>query len=161
MDPMTTHNLELHPDRLLPSDPATRAIARELYGAVKDLPIISPHGHTDPEWFATDANSAMPPNCCCIRTTTCSGCSIRRACHWPRWESEIRLPIRAKAGGCLPSELPPVPRHALADVARLGLCRGLRHGRAALRGDFRPLLRHDHRNAGNGGLPPARAVRTV
>ncbi len=40
------------PDRLFPSDPATRAIARSLYGAVRDLPIISPHGHTDPRWFA-------------------------------------------------------------------------------------------------------------
>ena len=51
-----TRKLELHPDRLLPADPGTRAIARELYGAVQGLPIISPHGHTDPEWFATDAN---------------------------------------------------------------------------------------------------------
>ena len=46
--------LRLHPDRLLPADPATRAIARELYGAVKDLPIVSPHGHTDPAWFAAN-----------------------------------------------------------------------------------------------------------
>ena len=53
---MTSRYLELHPDRLLPSDTTQRAIARELYGAVRDLPIISPHGHTDPEWFATDAN---------------------------------------------------------------------------------------------------------
>lgn len=48
---MTTP-LRLHPDRLFPADPDTRAIARRLYAAVKDLPIISPHGHTDPEWFA-------------------------------------------------------------------------------------------------------------
>jgi glucuronate isomerase len=47
--------LELHPDRLLPADPATRAVARELYRAVAGLPIISPHGHTDPAWFASDA----------------------------------------------------------------------------------------------------------
>jgi glucuronate isomerase len=47
--------LELHPDRLLPADPAVRAIARGLYASVKDLPIVSPHGHCDPEWFATDA----------------------------------------------------------------------------------------------------------
>ena len=53
---MTDYPLKLHPDRLLPSDPATRDIARELYSAVKGLPIISPHGHTDPEWFATDTN---------------------------------------------------------------------------------------------------------
>lgn len=53
---MTAPLLELHPDRLLPADPGTRAIARELYAAVRQLPIISPHGHTDPEWFASDAN---------------------------------------------------------------------------------------------------------
>jgi glucuronate isomerase len=47
--------LVLHPDRLFPADPATRAIARELYALVAKAPIISPHGHTDPEWFATDA----------------------------------------------------------------------------------------------------------
>jgi glucuronate isomerase len=47
--------LALHPDRLFPADPDTRAIARRLYGEVARLPIISPHGHTDPEWWATDA----------------------------------------------------------------------------------------------------------
>ncbi|MEO6388005.1 MAG: glucuronate isomerase [Croceibacterium sp.] len=47
--------LRLHPDRLFPADPKLRAIARALYDEVKDLPIISPHGHTDPAWFATDA----------------------------------------------------------------------------------------------------------
>jgi glucuronate isomerase len=31
-----------------------RAIARELYQTVKDLPIVSPHGHTDPAWWATN-----------------------------------------------------------------------------------------------------------
>ncbi|NLR72047.1 glucuronate isomerase [Novosphingobium sp. ERN07] len=45
-------NLELHPDRLFPVDPSVRGLARELYSGVKDLPIISPHGHTDPRWFA-------------------------------------------------------------------------------------------------------------
>ena len=47
--------LELHPDRLLPTDPGTRQIARELYQSVAKLPIVSPHGHTDPRWFATNA----------------------------------------------------------------------------------------------------------
>lgn len=42
----------LHPDRLFPADPATREICRALYEQVKNLPIISPHGHTDPRWFA-------------------------------------------------------------------------------------------------------------
>jgi glucuronate isomerase len=46
--------LLLHPDRLLPADPATRSVARALYEMVADLPIVSPHGHTDPRWWATD-----------------------------------------------------------------------------------------------------------
>ena len=50
----------LHPDRLLPTDDHQRSIARALYESVKDLPIISPHGHTDPEWFATDAPFSDP-----------------------------------------------------------------------------------------------------
>ncbi|MEJ2273973.1 MAG: glucuronate isomerase [Woeseiaceae bacterium] len=48
---METKN-SLHPDRLFPADSATRDVARRLYEKVKDLPIISPHGHTDPAWFA-------------------------------------------------------------------------------------------------------------
>ena len=47
--------LKLHADRLLSSDAEIRAIARRLYAEVAALPIISPHGHTDPEWWATDA----------------------------------------------------------------------------------------------------------
>ncbi len=47
--------LNLDPDRLFPADPATRSLARALYATVKDLPIVSPHGHTDPAWFADDA----------------------------------------------------------------------------------------------------------
>jgi glucuronate isomerase len=45
----------LHPDRLFSADPASRDLARALYGSVRDLPIISPHGHTDPRWYAEDA----------------------------------------------------------------------------------------------------------
>ncbi|HEX8445169.1 MAG TPA: glucuronate isomerase [Sphingomonas sp.] len=47
--------LELHPDRLFPADPTTRTIARALYAEIAALPIVSPHGHTDPKWFATNA----------------------------------------------------------------------------------------------------------
>jgi glucuronate isomerase len=45
----------LNPDRLFPADPASRDLARALYADVQGLPIISPHGHTDPAWYATDA----------------------------------------------------------------------------------------------------------
>lgn len=50
-----TRPLTLHPDRLFPSDPGQRDIARRLYAEVASLPIISPHGHTDPSWFADNA----------------------------------------------------------------------------------------------------------
>jgi glucuronate isomerase len=52
---IATKPLALHEDRLFPSDPAQRAIARRLYAQVARLPIVSPHGHTDPAWFATNA----------------------------------------------------------------------------------------------------------
>ncbi len=52
--------LSLHPDRLFPADATTRNIARELYQHIKNLPIISPHGHTDPAWFATNVPFANP-----------------------------------------------------------------------------------------------------
>ncbi|KLJ00370.1 glucuronate isomerase [Luteimonas sp. FCS-9] len=54
---MTTDTapLTLHPDRLFSPEPTQRAIARRLYAEIAGLPIVSPHGHTDPAWFATDA----------------------------------------------------------------------------------------------------------
>jgi glucuronate isomerase len=42
----------LDKNRLFPVEGAARAVAAKLYETVKDLPIISPHGHTDPSWFA-------------------------------------------------------------------------------------------------------------
>jgi len=42
----------IHDDRLFPADPTTRNIARRLYAEVRDLPLISPHGHTQAGWFA-------------------------------------------------------------------------------------------------------------
>ena len=50
-----THS-KLNPERLFPADPKLRAVTRELYQEVKDLPLISPHGHTDPQWFASNQN---------------------------------------------------------------------------------------------------------
>jgi len=50
----------LHPDRLFPADSATRTVARRLHEGVRDLPIVSPHGHTDPRWFALDEPFADP-----------------------------------------------------------------------------------------------------
>jgi glucuronate isomerase len=48
----------LNPNRFFDSDPTIRKIANELYQDVRDLPIISPHGHVDPRILAE--NSPFP-----------------------------------------------------------------------------------------------------
>ncbi|MCB1341681.1 MAG: glucuronate isomerase [Pseudooceanicola sp.] len=48
------------PDRLFPVEPALRGLARSLYDGVRDLPIVSPHGHCDPRWFAENARFPNP-----------------------------------------------------------------------------------------------------
>lgn len=50
----------LHPDRLFPADPGTRAVARDLFAQVEALPIVSPHGHTDPRWWSENRAFANP-----------------------------------------------------------------------------------------------------
>jgi glucuronate isomerase len=52
--------MALHPDRLFPAEPGTRAIARRLYDTVARLPIVSPHGHTEPSWYAEDKPFSDP-----------------------------------------------------------------------------------------------------
>ena len=42
-------------DRLFPLEGRARDLARALYAEIRDLPILSPHGHTDPRWYAEDA----------------------------------------------------------------------------------------------------------
>ncbi|WP_027134893.1 glucuronate isomerase [Geminicoccus roseus] len=42
----------LDDNRLLPFEPDARALARRLYDEISGLPIVSPHGHTDPSWYA-------------------------------------------------------------------------------------------------------------
>lgn len=48
----TSAQLQPHPDRLFPAEPGQREITRRLYESVKDLPIISPHGHVPPQWLS-------------------------------------------------------------------------------------------------------------
>ena len=42
----------LHEDRLFPAEANALKIARALYAQVRNLPIVSPHGHTQASWFA-------------------------------------------------------------------------------------------------------------
>ena len=50
----------INPDRLLPKDKKALGFAREIYKQVKDLPIISPHGHCDPGWFVNNHRFPNP-----------------------------------------------------------------------------------------------------
>jgi glucuronate isomerase len=49
-----------HADRLLPADPGVRDLARSLYHQVRDLPIVSPHGHVDAQMLLDDKPFADP-----------------------------------------------------------------------------------------------------
>ena len=52
--------LETNPDRLLPADPGTREVARELLSCVEQLAIVSPHGHVPATTIAENAPFANP-----------------------------------------------------------------------------------------------------
>ncbi|WP_353707683.1 glucuronate isomerase [Cellulosimicrobium sp. ES-005] len=61
LDPTTaTAPWSLHPDRALPADPVLRPLAREVYAATRDLPIVSMHGHVDAALLADDASFGDP-----------------------------------------------------------------------------------------------------
>lgn len=48
----------LHKDRFFDANPVIRNYARDIYDSIKNLPIISPHGHVDPQIFVD--NKAFP-----------------------------------------------------------------------------------------------------
>ena len=50
--PRGTIEVLLDDDRLFDAEPKARGVARELYNEIKGLPLISPHGHTEPRWYA-------------------------------------------------------------------------------------------------------------
>jgi glucuronate isomerase len=69
-------------DRLFPIDPASRAIARELYEATRSLPIISPHGHVEAslllenQAFGDPAALLVAPDHYVTRLLTASGLDV-------------------------------------------------------------------------------------
>ncbi|KAA3614644.1 MAG: glucuronate isomerase [Calditrichaeota bacterium] len=52
--------LKPHEDRFFDPDPTVRRFARDLYNKVKNWPIISPHGHTEPSWFSENKPFSDP-----------------------------------------------------------------------------------------------------
>jgi glucuronate isomerase len=51
---MNRQPLSLDDDRCFSADSTQLRVARELYGEVKDLPIVSPHGHVNPRLLADE-----------------------------------------------------------------------------------------------------------
>jgi glucuronate isomerase len=151
-------SLELHPDRLLPAEPSVRALARALYADIADLPIVSPHGHTDPRWFADNApfgnatDLLLVPDHYVFRMLYSQGVALE--------DLGVRNPGVDPRAAWLFAERYPVPGHAIAHVARLGLCRSLRHGC-----NWRPIpptsISTRSPNARDRQLPSARAVRPL
>ncbi|PYF99219.1 glucuronate isomerase [Georgenia satyanarayanai] len=78
----TQASLDVHPDRLLPTQPEVRDVARRLYAATKDLPIISPHSHVPPQWlvdnkpFADPASLLLTPDHYVLRMLHAGGAEL-------------------------------------------------------------------------------------
>lgn len=74
--------LTLSADRLLPADPTTRSLARELLATVEHLPIVSPHGHVpatvvaDDEAFVNPADLLVTPDHYVTRLLHANGCDL-------------------------------------------------------------------------------------
>lgn len=84
MPTTTSKALRLHPDRLLPTAPEVRSIARRLYDEVRALPILSPHGHVearlllDDEPFADPTSLLVTPDHYVTRLLHASGVPLDR-----------------------------------------------------------------------------------
>src|ERR1700682_6450714 len=87
--PIMRRPLHLDPRRFFPADPQARSIAVRLFGAVEALPILSPHGHTDPRWFSAnepfeDAVSLLLwPDHYLLRMLMSQGVTLERLCIPP------------------------------------------------------------------------------
>jgi glucuronate isomerase len=141
--------LRLHPDRLLPPDPGVRAIARRLYDAVCDLPILSPHGHVDPRLlldnqpFADPASLLVTPDHYVTRLLHASGVPLdalgvgrgplseaearevwRRLCgHWDAYRgTPVRFWLEAELAGIFDVSVRPSAATADAIYDRVADC---------------------------------------
>ncbi len=91
-----TKPLILNHARLFPSERVSRGICERLYDSVKSLPIISPHGHTDPRWFAENEAFANPtellltPDHYVLRMLYSQGVSLQSLGVAPRDGSEYQ-----------------------------------------------------------------------
>ena len=156
----------IHADRLFPTDIATRTIARRLYAEVRDLPIVSPHGHTDPRWYRGERGVSRSREAVrhsgplhfphAVQPGRAARGNGHRAEGWRRGRDR-----RAQDLAQVRRELSPVPRHADAALARPVVLRIVRHDGAALGRDRGPVFRPHLGVPRQAGIPPARAVRAI
>ncbi len=155
----------LDANRLFPAEATARAVAVKLYETVRDLPIISPHGHTDPRWFAENKPFPNPaalfiqPDHYIFRMLYSQGISLeslgipqvdgKETCRSARGVADFR------------EELLPVSRHAYTAVDRLFVCGELWVEGPPVGGKRGRILRGDCEEAADAGVPAARTVRSV
>ncbi len=51
----------MEPDRYFAPDPSQRRVARDLFGTIADLPVVSPHGHVDARLLADESATFGTP----------------------------------------------------------------------------------------------------
>ncbi len=130
---MTAVTPFLHPDRLFPAEPSTRNIARMLYAEIKDAPIVSPHGHTDPRWYAKNNQFPDPatlfvvPDHYVFRMLYSHGVALEKL-GIPRVDGGVGP---AQNLGFVCSALAFIPWHANAAVARSCILNFVWHQRNA------------------------------
>ena len=124
-----------NPHILFPADGTRiRSLAASLYDSIKALPIISPHGHTDPRWFAENKPFPNPtalfvqPDHYIFRMLYSQGISLE-SLGVPQSGIECRsLRDRrsARRMAHLRRKLFPLPRNTHPPLARLHLRQPLR-----------------------------------
>ena len=154
------------PTGCCPPSRATRAIARRLYDAVRDLPIISPHGHVDPrlllddEPFPDPATLFVTPDHYVTRLLHADGVAAGR----PRRRAGRRCPRTQsrQVWRLLCAHWHALPRHAGALLARGRAGRDLRRRPCARRRrrPTRSTTRSPSASA-EDAFRPAGAVRAV
>ena len=132
----TDSALVLHPDRLLPAEPGERAIARRLYEAVRDLPVISPHGHVDPRLLLDDEPFPDPATLFDHARPLRDAAAARRRRRARRARRRPGAAVRGRVAAGVAAAvraLARLPRHAGPVLARGGAGRDLRRDRPARR----------------------------
>ena len=98
----------LDDNRLFPADGQARSVAARLYETIRDLPILSPHGHTDPSWFADNqpfpdpASAPHPARPLHLPHALLAG-SLARVPRHSRRSTAKSAPTHAKSGASSPS----------------------------------------------------------